>query len=437
MKQRTWPGIRLWRFLKPLAPVILPLGMLFAALGGASVILTSCESSPAPTVSKPSLERPGVPLIRVRLTTSPVTEATLATTGAYRLRVGDGQPPLSQPNPLRPTRLQRDPETGEWLLAGQRLPGERLTLASQEETGLISFNGKAYRGNLTIHPAGTPGTFYVHNHVDMERYLVSVVAKELYSYFHPEAYRAQAIAARTYAMYEKTTRGKRGSFDVWDSQRSQVYGGANAETEKSRTAVQATRGWLLAFGPAGKEQVFLSQFSACNGGYVNGAEVLRTVKNPIPPLQGGQFDGEGKECPHYSWAPVQIRKTQLYQAAAARNSDVRKLKDIKEIRVKRATGFGRPIHYELLDSQGTPATVRADAIRLYCLRHKIPSAKKLYSMNCKVRDLGDRFEFYDGKGFGHGVGLSQWGAQARAKKGQPAEAILEFYYPGAKIYRAY
>ena len=58
-------------------------------------------------------------------------------------------------------------------------------------------------------------------------------------------------------------------------------------------------------------------------------------------------------------------------------------------------------------------------------------------MNCKVRDLGDRFEFYDGKGFGHGVGLSQWGAQARAKKGQPAEAILEFYYPGAKIYRAY
>ena len=70
-------------------------------------------------------------------------------------------------------------------------------------------------------------------------------------------------------------------------------------------------------------------------------------------------------------------------------------------------------------------------------RRHMPAAGRLYSMNCKMRDLGDAIEFHDGRGFGHGVGLSQWGAEDKARRGWTAEKILEFYYPGAGIFRAY
>ena len=82
----------------------------------------------------------------------------------------------------------------------------------------------------------------------MESYLASVVAKELYPNFHPEAYRAQTVAARTYALYEIATRGQRSSFDVWDSQRSQVYEGMLAETNRSWSAVRLAQLTRLASG---------------------------------------------------------------------------------------------------------------------------------------------------------------------------------------------
>ena len=58
-------------------------------------------------------------------------------------------------------------------------------------------------------------------------------------------------------------------------------------------------------------------------------------------------------------------------------------------------------------------------------------------MNCDMRDGGDYIEFANGKGFGHGVGLCQWGAQGKALRGWKAEQILGFYYPGASIYKLY
>ena len=59
--------------------------------------------------------------------------------------------------------------------------------------------------------------------------------------------------------------------------------------------------------------------------------------------------------------------------------------------------------------------------------------KTLYSMNCRLRDLGKQIEFSDGRGYGHGVGMCQWGAEGKAKRGWTSEEILGFYYPGANI----
>jgi stage II sporulation protein D len=295
-----------------------------------------------------------------------------------------------------------------------------------------------YRGRLVL-PAAGSDRFYVHNHVDMESYLASVVAGELYSNFHPETYRAQAIAARSYALYELATRGRRSSFDVWDSQQSQVYKGMGRETDRSWQAVRRTHGCVLAYGTEGNEKIFLTQFSACNGGYVNGAHVIRHVKSGerIPPLAGGQKDGDGRACPHYTWGAVLISKPDLYRALAGRYEKIRQLGNLKTLRLREETPYGRPVWLEVVNRAGRAVPIRAEDVRLSLLRADIPEARGLYSMNCRLRDLGDSIEFYDGQGFGHGVGLSQWGAEEKASRGASAEDILAFYYPGAVILRAY
>jgi len=326
---------------------------------------------------------------------------------------------------------------GTWTLGMLTARGKTLSIIP-EGSGYVRIGPRVYRGRVVLVADG-PGRFFVHNHVDMESYLASVVAKELYPNFHPETYHAQAIAARGYALYEMATRGQRSSFDVWDSQRSQVYGGLLAETDRSWDAVRGTHACVLAYGSPGNERIFLTQFSACNGGYVNGAEVIRRLQpgEKIPPLAGGQKDDDGRNCPHYAWGAVLIAKNDLYRVLRRQYENIRKLGNIKELKVSSSTPYGRPIWLEAVNAAGQAVPIRAEDVRLCLLRSELPEAKGLYSMNCRLRDAGNAIEFYDGRGFGHGVGLSQWGAEEKAQCGMTAEAILRFYYPGATIFRAY
>ena len=130
---------------------------------------------------------------------------------------------------------------------------------------------------------------------------------------------------------------------------------------------------------------------------------------------------------------MKVSKNTLYNALASKYWSVRKLQSIASIRVSEKTFYGRPLWIEITGRTGKTVTIRAENVRLALLKTKV----KLYSMNCKLRDLGSSVEFYDGRGYGHGVGLSQWGAEEKARRGMTAEEILEFYYPGAGIFRAY
>ena len=429
MTQSRWHAT-----LRRFAPA-LPVVMLLVACGIASLVLSSCHRfGPDVTVPPEPLKFEGVPTVRVRTTTRSVNEAELYTTGGYRILV-DGREVGKSTSRLPRTTCRRSKE--RWTLGMLTATGKTLNLIPQPGT-LVGYGKKRYRGRLVLHADG-PDRFFVHNHVDMESYLASVVAKELYSDFHPEAYLAQAVAARTYALYEIATRGQRSSFDVWDSQRSQVYEGMLAETNRSWTAVRNTHAQVLAFGPPGAERIFLTQFSACNGGHVNGAQVIRSVKDgeKIPPLLGGQKDGDGQKCPYYFWSPVQVRKQDLYRVLSGRYESIRKLGNLETLRVETRTDYDRPVMLAVVNKASQAVNIRAEDVRLSLLRSNIRAAKKLYSMNCKIRDLGDLIEFYDGRGFGHGVGLSQWGAEEKARRGMKSEEILEFYYPGAEIFRAY
>ncbi len=420
-----------------LTPVVLA-----ALCLGAGMVVSSCDDQRGPLVGPgPGLSGPGaggeVPTIRVLVTAWPVESATLEAGPGSQFRL-DGQPisvaRLAGPR-VQVSRLGRT-----WRLNHYEAQGDRLVLEAPA-SGASKLNDTAYRGRLFLHPQGA-GQFVVVNHVDMESYLAGVLPKELYASWAPQTYRALAIAGRTFALYHKEHFGADHDYDLGDNQSAQVYGGASAETPKSRQAVRDTHGMVLAYGPPGREKIFLAQYSACSGGVVNGAYVIRDAER-IPPLEGGQPDPDGSACSHWRWDPVRITKAEMHRAIQSTNyAGAASLANVKEIRVAQQTPYGRMWWLDLVDSSGRSIRLRAEDLRLVLLRWGPKAAKGLYSMNCRIREVptpdgGGAFEFYDGRGFGHGVGLSQWGAEEKAQRGMKAEQILQFYYPGATLIRRY
>ena len=127
-----------------------------------------------------------------------------------------------------------------WQIGTAQLgPGE--CCCSLPSTAPSASGAHVYHGRYRFVPVG-PDRFNVINELDMESYLQGVLRAELFPNWHDEAYKAQAIVARTYVLYEARTDGLNRSFDVYSDQRSQVYGGIDAETPRSREATASTAG---------------------------------------------------------------------------------------------------------------------------------------------------------------------------------------------------
>ena len=404
-----------------------PVALLAAAAMAVAGLLASCAREKA-TWRQPLTLR-NVPTIRVRLTAPPVGAAEISSTAGYRLWV-DGKL-ISQSADAMPVATMRH-GGGRWSFNALSVEGSEAML---EPTGGFLRVGKtSYRGRLRL--VADADQFTLINDVDLESYLAGVLSEELYPAWSPATYQALAVAARTFALYQMKTAGIGRDFDVGDDQASQVYGGASAETDKSWRAVRATHGQVLAYGPPGQERIFLAQYSACCGGVVNGAAVIRQSPD-IPPLAGGQRCDDCRQCPKYRWGPVSIPKAEVYRAAAQAYPAVANLGSLATVKVASATVYGRPVWLDLVGPGGHSVRLRAEDLRGALLHSGLPAAKQLYSMNCRIEDAGTAIEFADGKGFGHGVGLCQWGAQGKAERGWQANEILRFYYPESRVQAAY
>jgi len=415
---------------------LLRLPCLLVAAAVAAGLLWCCDETKIkidPSISGPApapalVPAPSISTVRVLLTSPGAGEAEISTTGAYRLTV-DGKV-VAQSAAAMPAVTVRC-RGGAWQIGSNRIAGREAALAPSGQA-LVRLGGKTYRGSLRL--LGDKGdTFLVVNHLDLECYLAGVLPKELYADWAPATYEALAVAARTFALYNCVTAGRGSQYDLGDNQASQCYGGHSAETAKSWAAVKATRGVVLAYGPKGQERIFLAQYSAACGGQVNGAYVIRNVDR-IQPLEGGQICNDCAACPRYCWPPVRIRKADILRALAARYDAARRLTRLDRIDVVAATAYGRTVWVDVVGN-GQTIRLRAEDIRLALLSDGPAAAKRLNSMNCRMVDVGEAIEFTDGRGFGHGVGLCQWGAQGKAIKGWSAEQILGFYYPGATLYR--
>ena len=201
-----------------------------------------------------------------------------------------------------------------WQAGGVDLGiGEELHIRPAFDGG-VRVNGHAYRGTYRL-VAVSPGRFDVINDVDLDSYLKGVIAREMPSRWDIEAYKAQAIAARTYALYEVATAGSR-YWHVYDDTRSQVYGGMASETSKAVQAVEQTSGVVLAYGPLGRERIFKAYFSSCCGGIgQSAADALGDAD--IPPLTERNVGALCNASPHFNWGPVAFSKAELTRRVRA------------------------------------------------------------------------------------------------------------------------
>ena len=375
---------------------------------------------------------PSAPVVRVRVTRGTVREIRLSTTGPYRVLVDGRQVASGARLPgVRARRVE-----GTWRIGNQSFTGRVIRL--QPQGGSYLYVGpKGYRGELYLHPDGADGLLAV-NHLDLESYLAGVLSSELYARWPDETYKAQAVAARTFALYHKLRGGGQRVYDLVSDTNWQVYGGFSAETPPARQAVQATRGQVLTHRRNGRDEVFMAQYSACNGGWVNGARVIRAAAD-TEPLAGGQRDPHGRSCPRFTWPTVRVSKQQAYAALMRCYPSMASLGGLAALRPVEVTDYGRVVWLDVLGRNGRSERIRAEDLRIAMVTNQdlVPQAKALYSMNCRIVDLGSHLEFRDGKGFGHGVGLSQWGAYDKARAGWSATEILAFYYPGAKVRTLY
>lgn len=268
---------------------------------------------------------------------------------------------------------------------------------------------RSYRGSLSVTAQGD--TLQVIVRVGIEDYLYGVVTKESVASWPPEALKAQAIASRTYALYQVQHRRDR-DYDMVDDEGSQVYGGVEGESPTARRAVDATRGIVLEY----RDRPIYAMFTSNAGWHTGDPKYIfdqpLAYLNAFPdPYSPGQQLGRWTR----SHSADEVRR---------RLADIGvKLGPIRAIEAKMTCPSGRIVHVAIIDDRGR---------HVMRTRTTLARALKLPEILINVEQKGDQFVFAGG-GFGHGVGLSQWGAKAMADKGLSAQEILTFYYRGAEI----
>jgi stage II sporulation protein D len=379
------------------------------------------------------LETGGAPFVRVRLLQAQDRVMVSATHPANIHTVSEPVKAYAIPStPVPVTLTARGWKIGSVTLG----PGE-LTLQPTAD-GSVRVNGQAYRGRYRFVPVSSD-RFDVVNDVHIDAYLKSVVSKELLWNWDDETYKAQAIVARTYALYESRTAPRDRHWDLHPDERSQVYGGIDAESSKSRSAVDQTAGVVLAYGREGQEKIFKAYFSACCGGITQSA--TDAFGDPyIVPLGDQKVGSLCAAAPNFNWGPVTISKADLtrrFRAWGARkNRPEKDMATIKSLEIQYTNRFGRPVRYVVTDARGARYSLTSEETR-WAVNTDPQNGPTLYSSFFRPLSTGDSIKFMDGHGRGHGVGMCQWCAQIRAQRGLPHEQIVLLAYPKAKLARAY
>ncbi len=307
-------------------------------------------------------------------------------------------------------------------------PNQAVSLKTNAE----STGTALYRGTIQLTPTDS-SLFHIINDLDIEDYLLGVVGSEAYSHWEIAALRAQCVASRTYALYWLNLRDKTSLYDVRATQASQMYKGIGAENARIAQVTQDTTGIVLAYGPAGKEKLFPAYYSAICGGHTQNAR--QVFGDSLKPLSGVSCPYCEKIAPQdlFTWKDVRIPKQKVAELLIDNYPFLQDLIKIVNIQIAAANEQGRIQSFNLTGLEGRTMRLRAEDLRLTV----DPTGRAVQSCWFNFQDLGDSWGFTNGRGWGHGVGMCQWGAQQMALQGSNSVDILKHYYPGAILVRAY
>jgi len=323
---------------------------------------------------------------------------------------------------------------GRITIAGQPFAGGEL-LIYPDDPHILSLNGNEYRGKLELITNPDGNSFNVINLVPLEPYLAGVVGAEMPGYWEPQALKAQAIAARTYCLYIKNRFGKNRSWDVTCTQANQVYLGVKAESAQVWNAVNDTHGQVLVCkNPDGTEDIFPAYYSSICGGHTENSQ--NVFGDSFEPLVGAL-------CPYckdvaswslFFWPMALFDKSAVTTMLSQSYPTLKQLGEITNIIPVEESNYGtfsRLTKVKLIGSTGRSDFLRAEDLRLTI----DPTGQQLRSTICRIVKWDDKWAFLAGRGWGHGVGMCQCGAQGLAKEGKTANQILSYYYPGTNILR--
>ena len=268
--------------------------------------------------------------------------------------------------------------------------------------GYVYIGDRWYRGKTLVLP--TEKGLTAVNYVDLEQYLYSVLGSEMNGNWPQEALKAQAVAARTYAIY-KLENESNSIYDVGDTQAWQVYKGVESESYGTHTAVNATAGQVLTY----KNQIILSVFHACSGGHTENVEDVWS--QPLPYLRGvDDYDQNVSAC---QWVKT-FSGTELSRLISGVGNVLSLSTNL--------TTYGSIKTMQFVGDRGT-RELKGEAVR---------NALGLKSTRFTITEDPSGLRFY-GRGWGHGLGMSQWGAYNLAKKGVNYQQILGHYYQGTSL----
>ena len=406
---------------------------------------------------------PTVPCWRLLLGTLPTSADTATRNGFHREAISRGLATSAG------FWRQITVVSGETSLRVQRGGVERVVAAPvvlESASDLVTIDGTAYRGRAEVW-TNSGGTLAGINEVRLEEYLYGVVPRELppEPYGEPEAQKAQAVAARTYAL---SNLGKRASdgYDLLPTTSDQVYGGYDAEHPVSTAAVDATSGVVGTYGGA----LISMLYHSTSGGYTaNSEDVFSTA---LPYLRGAPDAERGRSLDHVPTLDVFKRHANPTNLRAHAEGDFesdwsryhRWIAEWTAAEMAAMLGqvFGAPISevyaIEVTDradhGRVREIVFRTDAGEFRATKDGIRSRLRYPTATGDFASLRSTLFFIEplvdrgsgeitgwkawGGGWGHGVGMSQTGAVGMAQRNRTYAEILAHYFQGIELQtRAY
>jgi stage II sporulation protein D len=302
-------------------------------------------------------------------------------------------------------------EAGSSLrVLGHPISAQAFVVASSR--GPLVANGRQYRDKLKVFP-GQSGGLWVINELPLEEYLVGLVNSEISSQWPWEAMKVQAVGARTYATFQKGNRAAE-LYDVDSGVSDQVYEGTGKEDLRSRKAVEETEGELLLY----QGHPIFAVYHSCCGGETESPENLWPGYFPYLKSIACNFC---LDSPHFLWdyrVDSETLRKRLKSAGFLGST-------VLEIEVAERSQSGRVWQLVVRSEKGQLA-ISGKEFRRFLGYDLLRSTK--FGVQKK-----DGVYIFSGLGWGHGVGLCQWGSKGMAEKGMDYRSILKYYYQNVEV----